>query len=125
MREMSIPAAILVGMGLGDSVAMVTDGRYSGASRGPCIGHVCPEAYDCGPIALIENGDIIEIDIPNRKLNLAVDEKILDERKLKWKRPKLKYNRGILSLYPKLVSSAKYGAVLKLKNEEIKDDEEN
>ncbi len=118
MREMSIPAAILVGMGLGDSVAMVTDGRYSGASRGPCIGHVCPEAYDCGPIALIENGDIIAIDIPNRKLNLIVDKKILDERKLKWKRPKLKYNRGILSLYPKLVSSAKYGAVLKLKNEE-------
>ncbi len=118
MREMSIPAAILVGMGLGDSVAMITDGRYSGASRGPCIGHVCPEAYDCGPIALVENGDIIEINIPNRILNLVVDEKILDERKLKWKRPNLKYNRGILSLYPKLVSSAKYGAVLKLKNEE-------
>ncbi len=118
MREMSIPAAILVGMGLGDSVAMVTDGRYSGASRGPCIGHICPEAYDCGPIALVENGDIIEIDIPNRKLDLIVDEKILEERKFKWKRPKLKYNRGILSLYPKLVSSAKYGAVLKLKNEE-------
>ena len=118
MREMSIPAAILVGMGLGDSVAMVTDGRYSGASRGPCIGHVCPEAYDCGAIALVENGDIIEIDIPNRKLNLLVDENILDERRLKWKRPKLKYNRGILGLYPKLVSSAKYGAVLNLKNEE-------
>jgi len=118
MRELSIPAAILVGMGLGDFVAMVTDGRYSGASRGPCIGHVCPEAYDGGPIALVENGDIIEIDIPNRKLDLIVDEKILEERKLKWKRPKLKYNRGILSLYPKLVSSAKFGAVLRLKNEE-------
>lgn len=125
MREMSLPAAILVGMGLGDSVAMVTDGRYSGASRGPCIGHVCPEAYDCGPITLVENGDIIEIDIPNRKLDLIVDKKILDKRKLKWKKPKLKYNRGILSLYPKLVSSAKYGAVLKLKNEEIKDNEDN
>ena len=118
MREMSIPAAILVGMGLGDSVAMVTDGRYSGASRGPCIGHVCPEAFDCGPIALVENEDIIEIDIPNRILNLVVDKKILDERKLRWKRPKLKYYRGILSLYPMLVSSAKYGAVLKLKNED-------
>ncbi len=125
MREMSIPAAILVGMGLGDSVAMVTDGRYSGASRGPCIGHVCPEAYDCGPIALVENGDIIEINILNRKLDLKVDKKILEERKLKWKRPKLKYDRGILSLYPMLVSSAKYGAVLKLKNEEIQDNEEN
>jgi len=125
MREMSIPAAILVGMGLGDSVAMVTDGRYSGASRGPCIGHVCPEAFVCGPIALVENGDIIEIDIPNRILNLLVDGKILEERKSKWKRPKLKYNRGILSLYPNLVSSAKFGAVLRLKSEENKDNEEN
>ncbi|QEE16189.1 dihydroxy-acid dehydratase [Promethearchaeum syntrophicum] len=124
MREMSIPAAILVGMGLGDSVAMITDGRYSGASRGPCIGHVCPEAYECGPIALVENEDIIEIDIPNRKLSLLVDEKILDERKLKWKRPKLKFDHGILGLYPKLVSSAKYGAVLNLKDKNHKKDEE-
>ncbi|MHA1510286.1 MAG: dihydroxy-acid dehydratase [Promethearchaeota archaeon] len=121
MREMSIPAAILIGMGLGDSVAMVTDGRYSGASRGPCIGHVCPEAYDCGPIALVENGDIIKIDIPNRKLNFVIDKKTLDARKLKWKPPKLKYKRGILSLYPKIVSSAKYGAVLNLKNDEYEE----
>jgi dihydroxy-acid dehydratase len=113
MREMSLPAAILVGMGLGDSVAMITDGRYSGASRGPCIGHVCPEAYDGGPIALVENGDMIEIDITNRILNLNIDAKILQKRKELWKRPSPKFSKGILSLYPSIVSSARYGAVLK------------
>jgi dihydroxy-acid dehydratase len=111
MREMSLPAAILVGKGLGDSVAMITDGRYSGASRGPCIGHVCPEAYEGGPIALVENGDIIEIDIPNRILNLLVEPSVLEERKKKWKVPTPKFTHGILSLYPKIVSSAKYGAI--------------
>ena len=70
MRELSIPAAMLVGMGLGESVAMITDGRYSGATRGPCIGHVCPEAYAGGPIAVVREGDLIEIDIPGRRLNL-------------------------------------------------------
>lgn len=114
MRELSLPAAILVGMGLGESVAMITDGRYSGASRGPCIGHVCPEAYDGGPIAFVEDGDIIEIDIPGKKLDLIVDERTLKERKKKWKRPDLKFKRGILAIYPKIVSSAKYGAVLLL-----------
>jgi dihydroxy-acid dehydratase len=77
MRELSIPAAMLVGMGLGESVAMITDGRYSGATRGPCIGHVCPEAYLGGPIAAVREGDMIEIDIPNRRLTLHVpDEEI-------------------------------------------------
>lgn len=113
MRELSLPAAILVGMGLGDSVAMITDGRYSGASRGPCIGHVCPEAYEGGPIALVEDGDMIEIDIPNKKLNLLVSEEVIKIRKQKWKRPNDKFNKGILSIYPKMVSSAKYGAVLR------------
>jgi dihydroxy-acid dehydratase len=112
MREMSLPAAFLVGMGLGDSVAMITDGRYSGASRGPCIGHVCPEAYEGGPIALVEEGDMIEIDIPNRILNLLVDENILNERKSEWQCPEPKFDKGILALYPKIVSSAKYGAHL-------------
>ena len=73
MRELSIPAANLIGMGLGDSVAMITDGRYSGATRGPCIGHVCPEAMEGGPIAIVQNGDLIEIDIENRKLNLLTN----------------------------------------------------
>ena len=77
MRELSIPAAMLVGMGLGETVAMITDGRYSGATRGPCIGHVCPEAYVGGPIAAVREGDLIEIDIPNRRLVLHVpDEEI-------------------------------------------------
>ncbi|MBD3353724.1 MAG: dihydroxy-acid dehydratase [Candidatus Lokiarchaeota archaeon] len=116
MRELSLPAAILIGMGLGDSVAMITDGRYSGASRGPCIGHVCPEAFDGGPIAFVENGDTIKIDIPNRTLDLMIDDHILKERRKKWRKPKLKYRKGILSLYPKIVSSAKYGAVLDFNN---------
>jgi dihydroxy-acid dehydratase len=110
MREMSIPAAILVGMGLGESVAMITDGRYSGASRGPCIGHICPEAYEGGPIALVENGDQIEIDIPQRKLNLLVAAEELEKRKSKWNPPNPKFLKGILSIYPKLVSSARTGA---------------
>lgn len=114
MRELSLPAAILIGMGLGNSVAMITDGRYSGASRGPCIGHVCPEAYDGGPIALVENGDRVKIDIPNKTLDIIVDEKDLKERKNKWKKPKSKYTRGILALYPKIVSSARYGAVFRI-----------
>lgn len=114
MRELSLPAAILVGMGLGDSVAMITDGRYSGASRGPCIGHVCPEAWEGGPIAFVENGDIIEIDIPNRKLNLLVDYEILKQRKERWVQPSKKFAKGILSIYPEIVSSAKNGVVWRI-----------
>ncbi|MHA1584873.1 MAG: dihydroxy-acid dehydratase [Promethearchaeota archaeon] len=112
MRELSLPAAILVGMGLGNSVAMITDGRYSGASRGPCIGHVCPEAYDGGPIALVNDGDLIEIDIPNRKLNLLIDEEVIEARKAQWKRPSPNITEGFLAIYPDIVSSARYGAVL-------------
>ncbi len=115
MRELSLPAAILVGMGLGESVAMITDGRYSGASRGLAIGHVCPEAYEGGPIAFVEEGDTIQIDIPNKEINLLVDDDTLIERKKKWKRPSPKFKKGILSLYPSNVSSAKYGAILKKK----------
>jgi len=115
MRELSLPAAILVGMGLGESVVMITDGRYSGASRGPAIGHVCPEAYDGGPIALVKEGDRIQIDIPNKKINLLVDDHVMKERKKKWKQPKPKFKNGILSLYPSIVSNAKYGAIFKFK----------
>lgn len=114
MRELSLPAAILIGMGLGDSVAMITDGRYSGASRGPCIGHVCPEAQVGGPIGLVQNGDLIEIDIPKRKLNILVSQDILNFRKSEWKAPPPKFTRGILALYPKIVSSAKFGAIFRL-----------
>ncbi|MFX0046886.1 MAG: dihydroxy-acid dehydratase [Candidatus Hermodarchaeota archaeon] len=112
MRELSIPAAILIGMGLGDSVAMVTDGRYSGATRGPCIGHVCPEAFEGGPISIVQDGDEIEIDLKNRQLNLLISEEEVRERLKNWKRPILKIESGYLSSYRKLVNSAKYGAYL-------------
>ena len=84
MRELSIPAAMLTGMGLNNSVAMVTDGRYSGATRGPCIGHVAPEAYVGGLIGLVRDGDRIEIDIPERKLELLVPEVELARRREQW-----------------------------------------
>ncbi|MHA1670210.1 MAG: dihydroxy-acid dehydratase [Promethearchaeota archaeon] len=113
MRELSLPAAILVGMGLGDSVAMITDGRYSGATRGPCVGHVCPEAYEGGPIAIVKDGDIIEIDIDNRKLNLLVPIQEINNRLKKWKKPETKIKTGYLNIYMKLVSSAKNGAYLR------------
>ena len=112
MRELSIPAAILVGLGLGESVAMITDGRYSGATRGPCIGHVCPEAIEGGPIAIVQDGDIIEIDIDNRSLNLLISDEEIKARLNKWEKPKPKIAKGYLNTYRKLVSSAKYGAYI-------------
>ncbi|TKJ22758.1 MAG: dihydroxy-acid dehydratase [Promethearchaeota archaeon Loki_b32] len=113
MRELSIPAAILVGMGLGDSVAMITDGRYSGATRGPCIGHVCPEAFEGGPIAVVQNGDEVEIDIDNRKLDLLLPQEEIERRLSDWERPEANIKTGYLNIYRKIVSSAKYGAYLK------------
>jgi len=114
MRELSIPAALLIGMGLGDSVAMITDGRYSGASRGPCIGHVCPEAAEGGTIALIKDGDIIDIDIPNRKLNVRLSESELQSRKANWKPKEPKVSGGFLDIYRKIVTDANKGAVLSI-----------
>jgi dihydroxy-acid dehydratase len=113
MRELSIPAAMLVGMGLGKSVAMITDGRYSGATRGPCIGHVCPEAIEGGPIAIIEDDDIIEIDIDNRQLNLLLSKDEIAHRLENWTPPSPKISSGYLGIYRKIVSSAKYGAYLR------------
>lgn len=114
MRELSLPAAILVGLGLSDSVAMITDGRYSGATRGPCIGHVSPEAAAGGVIALVEDGDIIEIDIPNRKLELKVSEEVLKTRQEKWKPRTINVPKNsFLRTYSKLVSSASTGAIFK------------
>ncbi len=112
MRELSIPAALLIGMDLGDSVAMITDGRYSGASRGPCIGHVCPEAFDGGPIALVQDGDIIDIDIPNRRLDIRISEDELKERRKNWKPKTPNINRGFLDIYRRLVSGSDEGAIL-------------
>jgi dihydroxy-acid dehydratase len=112
MRELSIPAAILVGKGLDTSVAMITDGRYSGATRGPCIGHVCPEAIEGGPIAIIQDGDEIEIDIDNRKLEVLISENEIKKRLKEWKKSEERTESGFLRIYKKNVSSAKYGAYL-------------
>ncbi len=114
MRELSIPAAVLVGMGLGDSVAMITDGRFSGATRGPCIGHISPEAAVGGPLAAVRDGDIIEIDIPNRSLNLRVSEEEIKRRLKDWKPPEPKIKKGFLRLYSQIVQSADKGATLKI-----------
>ena len=110
MRELSIPAAMLVGMGLHTSVAMVTDGRFSGATRGPCVGHVCPEAWEGGPLALVENGDIIEIDLEQKKLELRVPAEELQRRRENWQRPQRKL-RGTLAAYRAGVGGAEQGAV--------------
>jgi len=112
MREMSIPAAMLVGMGLGDSVAMVTDGRYSGATRGPCIGHVCPEAADGGPLAIVEDGDMIEFDIPKRKLRIHLTKSEISKRLKMWKPPAPKMDKGFLKVYRQIVGDASEGARL-------------
>jgi dihydroxy-acid dehydratase len=112
MREMSIPAGMLIGMGLGDSVAMVTDGRYSGATRGFCIGHVAPEAQVGGPIAAVRDGDQIEIDIPLKKLNLLLsDEEIAARLKAIPQRP-APIDTGFLGLYCRHAAQADKGAVL-------------
>lgn len=110
MRELSIPAALLVGMGLGDSVAMVTDARYSGATRGPCIGYVTPEAADGGPLAIVEDGDIISIDIPNRTINIEISDEEMKNRLSKWKYEPKKELKGFLKTYQKIVSTANEGA---------------
>ncbi|MDD1745439.1 MAG: dihydroxy-acid dehydratase [Candidatus Methanoperedens sp.] len=113
MREMLSPTAAIAGMGLMESVALVTDGRFSGGTRGPCIGHVSPEAAEGGPIALVQDADIIEIDIPARLLNLKVSKDEIDRRRKAWKAPAPKATKGYLARYQRLVSSADKGAVFK------------
>jgi dihydroxy-acid dehydratase len=113
MRELSIPAAILTGMGLNESVAMITDGRFSGATRGPCIGHVAPEAFVGGLIALVKDGDRIEIDIPNRRLVLLVSEEEIAHRRVDWQPHAPAVSSGFLNLYNRIVAQANEGAVLK------------
>lgn len=112
MREMLSPTAALVGMGLEESVALITDGRFSGGTQGPCIGHVSPEAMVGGPISLAEDGDEIIIDIPNRRLDLNITQEVLAKRKARWTPPKPKVMQGLLARYAKCVSSADKGAVL-------------
>jgi len=112
MRELSLPAAILVGMGLGGSVAMITDGRFSGATRGPCVGHICPEAAVGGPLALLRDGDVVEIDVPNHRLTVQLSEAELDERQSTWSPPVRDIPPGFLRLYAERVGPASLGAVL-------------
>jgi dihydroxy-acid dehydratase len=112
MQEMLAPTANIMGMGLGSQVALITDGRFSGGTRGACIGHVSPEAAAGGPIGLIQDGDIISINIPDNKLELKVNEAELEKRKIRWKPPKAKFQRGWLARYTALVTSANTGAIL-------------
>jgi dihydroxy-acid dehydratase len=113
MQEMLAPTANIMGRGLGEQVCLITDGRFSGATRGACIGHVSPEAAAGGPIAFVEEGDIISIDIPGRRLDLDVPEDVLEKRRAGWKRPPAKIDYGYLARYAAQVTSADTGAVFK------------
>lgn len=115
MREMLNPTSAIAGMGLGSSVALITDGRFSGASRGASIGHVSPEAAVGGPIALVEEGDIIKINIPENKLDIAVSDEELAARKAKWQPREPKITTGYLARYAKMVTSGNRGAILEIK----------
>ena len=114
MREMLNPTSAIAGMGLGSSVALITDGRFSGASRGASIGHVSPEAAVGGPIALVEEGDIISINIPENKLELKVSEEVLAERRAKWQPREPKITTGYLARYAAMVTSGNRGAILEI-----------
>ncbi|MBR1420168.1 MAG: dihydroxy-acid dehydratase [Selenomonadaceae bacterium] len=111
MQEMLNPTAVITGMNL--RVGLITDGRFSGASQGACIGHISPEAMEGGPIALIEDGDIISIDIPNRKLELEVSDEEMNRRRANWKQPEPKIKTGYLARYARMTTSASTGAVVK------------
>jgi dihydroxy-acid dehydratase len=112
MREMLAITAAIKGAGLGSSVLLITDGRFSGGTTGLCIGHVAPEAAHGGPIGLIEEGDIIRVDIPNRSIDVLVDDDVLDSRRQAWEPHPARYTRGALAKYARLVGSAESGAVL-------------
>ncbi|MEG1501499.1 MAG: dihydroxy-acid dehydratase, partial [Clostridiales bacterium] len=111
MREMLQPTSAIQGAGLGDSVALITDGRFSGATRGASIGHISPEAAEGGLIALVEEGDLIAIDINKGSLELLVDEEILLSRKAKWQAPAAKITKGYMAKYAGRVTSAASGAI--------------
>jgi len=111
MREMLSTTSAIYGQGMGEEVALITDGRFSGGTRGFCIGHVGPEAHDCGPIALIEDGDEIEIDAEKNTLELNVSPEILEQRKAKWKPKEPHFQSGTLWKYAQTVGPAYLGAV--------------
>ncbi|MCI0469493.1 MAG: dihydroxy-acid dehydratase [Nitrospirae bacterium] len=112
MREMLSPTSAIAGMGLSESVALITDGRFSGGTRGPCIGHVSPEAMEGGTIAIVKNHDRIRIDIPKRKIDLLISDDEIKARLLKWKPPQPKIKKGYLARYSRLVRSAASGAIM-------------
>jgi dihydroxy-acid dehydratase len=114
MREMLSPTSAIAGMGLDKEVALITDGRFSGASRGISVGHISPEAAEGGPIAFVHNGDLILIDLETRSIELLVDPEILAERQKSWKKPEPKIKSGYLAKYAKLVTSANTGGVMKI-----------
>jgi len=114
MREMLSPTSAIMGKGLGKDVAFITDGRFSGGSHGFVVGHVTPEAYVGGPIAVIKNGDPITIDAEKRAITLGIPAAELKTRLAKWKQPKPRYTRGVLAKYAKLTSDASHGAVTDL-----------
>src|SRR5690606_32654429 len=113
MPEMLSPTSAIAGMGLDKEVALITDGRFSGATRGICVGHVSPEAAEGGPIALIQPGDMIEIDLPNRRIHLDVPEEELNRRRAAWVEPEPKVKGGYIRRYTRLVTSASTGAVFR------------
>jgi dihydroxy-acid dehydratase len=113
MREMLSPTSAISGMGLGESVVLLTDGRFSGGTRGPCIGHISPEAAEGGPIAVVRNGDKIVLDIPNRKLEVKLSKTEIKKRLAKWKPREPRITRGWLARYAKVVTSANTGAIVK------------
>lgn len=108
MREMLAVTGALVGQGLGESIALITDGRFSGATHGLMVGHVAPEAARGGPIALVREGDTITLDVRARRLDVEAN---LDERRKSWKAPAPKYSTGVMAKYARLVSSASQGAI--------------
>ena len=112
MREMLMPTSSLAGMGLDEEVALLTDGRFSGATRGASVCHVSPEAAGGGPIALVEEGDEIELDIPNKQLTLHVPDEELARRRESWQPPAPRVTAGYLARYARMVGSASEGAVL-------------
>ncbi|HOM82132.1 MAG TPA: dihydroxy-acid dehydratase [Armatimonadota bacterium] len=113
MPEMLSPTSMIVGQGLGEKVALITDGRFSGGTRGICLGHISPEAAEGGPIGLLRDGDIVVIDIPNRRLEVKLSDEELARRKAEWKAPEPKVKSGWLARYQKMVTSANTGAILR------------
>jgi len=114
MPEMLSPTSMIVGMGLGAKVGLITDGRFSGATRGISIGHISPEAAEGGPIAFVEDGDIIELDLEGRRIELKISDEEMAKRKANWKGFEPKVTTGYLARYSKLVTNASTGGVMKV-----------